>query len=160
MGSLGPAGRGIPESLLFIVGHPLSHTLSPAMHNGVIARLGLPLKYVAVDIPPAEAEGDGSGLLVLGLGSTYGAITGAVRRARADGRKVAHLHLRHLNPLPHNTGEVLARYRKVLVPEMNLGQLAFLLRGRYLVDAISYSKVQGKPFKVSEIVTKIDEVLR
>jgi 2-oxoglutarate ferredoxin oxidoreductase subunit alpha len=96
----------------------------------------------------------------VGWGSTYGSITAALRAQRAKGRRVGHLHLRHLNPFPRNLGEVLARYKKVLVPEMNLGQLCFLLRGRYVVDAISYSKVEGKPFKQSEIENKVLEVLK
>ena len=88
---------------------------------------------------------------MLGWGSTYGPIGAGCRRVRALGRKVAQAHLRHLNPLPANLGEVLARYRTVVVPEMNLGQLALLLRGRYLVDVRSYTKVSGLPFKAEEL---------
>ncbi len=111
---------------------------------------------VAKDIPPAVPDGDRDAeLLVVGWGSTFGAITGAVKRARAHGRKAAHLHLRHLNPMPENLGEVLARYPKILVPEINLGQLAFILRGRFLRDVIPLNKVQGAPFKESEILEKI-----
>jgi 2-oxoglutarate ferredoxin oxidoreductase subunit alpha len=116
---------------------------------------------IADDIPDVVPAGDPDGdLLVVGWGSTFGAITAAVREQRERGRRIGHVHLRHLNPMPRNLGEVMKRYRKVLVPEMNLGQLAFVLRGRYLVDAIAYTKVQGKPFKVGEVVAKIDEVLK
>jgi 2-oxoglutarate ferredoxin oxidoreductase subunit alpha len=132
----------------------------PLNHEHMVRTRAAKVDGIAKDIPEAVPTGDPDGdLLVVGWGSTFGAITAGVREQRARGRRIGHLHLRHLNPMPRNTGEVLKRYRKVLVPEMNLGQLAFVLRGRYLVDAISYSKVQGKPFKVSEIVNKIDEVL-
>ena len=105
------------------------------------------------DIPPLEVD-DPSGeakLLVLGWGSTYGSIGAAVRRARRAGHEVAQAHLRHLNPFPPNLGEVLRRYDKVLVPEMNLGQLALLLRGKFLVDAIAYNRVRGLPFTAAEV---------
>jgi len=102
------------------------------------------------------ANGD---LLVVGWGSTYGAITAAVRAQQAKGKKVAHLHLRHLNPMPRNVGDILKRYKKVLVPEMNLGQLCTVLRARHLVDCIPFNKVQGKPFTQQEVETRIEEVL-
>lgn len=108
---------------------------------------------IAADIPPLAVDdetGDAE-LLVLGWGSTYGPIGAAVRRVRARGERVAWAHLHHLNPFPRNTGEVLARYPKVLVPEMNLGQLALLLRARYLVDAASYTRVRGRPLTASEL---------
>jgi len=115
------------------------------------------VERVALDIPKAQVDGDPDGLLVLGWGSTYGAITGAVRRARAEGRRVGHLHLRYLNPMPADLGEVLARYDHVLLPEMNLGQLALLIRARFLRDLVQLNKVQGQPFKESEILGKIQE---
>jgi len=116
---------------------------------------------VAQDIPDLVPEGDANGdLLIVGWGSTFGSITAALRAQRAKGRRIGHVHLRHLNPFSRNLGEVMRRYRKVLVPEMNLGQLLWMLRARYLVDAIGYSKVQGQPFKQSEIEAKIEEVLR
>jgi 2-oxoglutarate/2-oxoacid ferredoxin oxidoreductase subunit alpha len=115
---------------------------------------------IAKDIPDIEIDGPESGdLLVLGWGSTHGAIMGAVTEARKQGRSVSRAHLRYLNPFPKNLGDVLKRYRKVLVPEMNMGQLAFVLRGTYLIDIVSYPKIQGKPFKIAEIMAKIDEVL-
>ena len=115
---------------------------------------------IAKDIPPVEVVGaDDAELLVLGWGSTFGALRAGVNNARAEGWSVAHAHLRHLNPLPPNLGEVLAAHRLVLVPELNRGQLSRLVRAEYLVDAISYSKVQGLPFKASELIDKIHELL-
>ncbi len=116
---------------------------------------------VADDIPVLEVE-DPSGeadLLVLGWGSSLGTITAAVARARADGRNVATAHLRHLNPFPANTGDVVRAYRTVLIPEMNMGQLAALIRAKYLVDAQSYSKVQGLPIFAEELEHEIARVL-
>jgi 2-oxoglutarate ferredoxin oxidoreductase subunit alpha len=95
-------------------------------------------------------------VLVLGWGSTYGPITAAVRRVRNGGRKVAQTHLRHLNPFPANLGEVLRRYDRVIVPEMNLGQLAMLLRAKYLVDVHSYSRVRGLPISLSELARDLE----
>ncbi|HYM84080.1 MAG TPA: 2-oxoacid:acceptor oxidoreductase subunit alpha, partial [Candidatus Dormibacteraeota bacterium] len=107
---------------------------------------------IAGDIPELQVFGPAQGdLLVLGWGSTYGAIRSAVERLQAEGHAVAHAHLRHLNPLPTNTEDVLRSYRRVLVPELNLGQLLLLVRGRYLVDAVGFHLVRGKPFKISEI---------
>jgi 2-oxoglutarate ferredoxin oxidoreductase subunit alpha len=114
---------------------------------------------IAQDIPPLKVQGDPTGdLLVVGWGSTYGAITTAVSHMRARGVKVSAVHLRHLNPFPPNLGEVLSGFKKVLVPELNLGQLLKVLRAQYLVDAVGLNKVQGLPFKVSEIEAKIAEL--
>ncbi|NUP76490.1 MAG: 2-oxoglutarate ferredoxin oxidoreductase subunit alpha, partial [Nonomuraea sp.] len=118
-------------------------------------------KIAGIDVPDLEvddADGDAK-VLVIGWGSTYGPIAAAVRRIRRAGGKVAQAHLRHLNPLPANTGEVLKRYDKVLLPEINLGQLALLLRARYLVDVISYNRVRGLPFKAEELAGVIQDVI-
>ena len=115
---------------------------------------------IAGDIPPLDVFGPDHGdLLIIGWGSTYGALRSAAERLQASGRSVAHAHLRYLNPFPANTGDVLRGYRRVLVPEINLGQLWFLLRGRYLVDAVSYGRVRGKPFRIQEIVDEAQRVL-
>jgi 2-oxoglutarate ferredoxin oxidoreductase subunit alpha len=115
---------------------------------------------IAADIPLLEVFGPSNGeLLILGWGSTYGAIRSAVERLQAQGRSVAHAHLRHLNPFPRNLGEVLGSYRRVLIPEVNLGQLSLLVRGRYLVDAVGYNRVRGKPFRISEIETEAERLL-
>src|SRR5262249_32922957 len=97
--------------------------------------------------------------LVIGWGGTYGAITTAVERAQRKGSKVAQAHLRYLNPMPKNTAEVLHSYKKVLVPELNNGQLSLLLRGMFLVDARGLNKIQGRPFLVSEIEEAIERLL-
>jgi len=107
-------------------------------------------------VPVGDPEGD---LLIVAWGSTYGPITAALKAQRAKGRKIGHVHLRYLNPLPRNLGEVIGRYHRVLVPEMNMGQLLWVLRAKYLVDAVGYDKIQGRPFKQAEIEAKIEEVL-
>ena len=115
---------------------------------------------IAGDIAPLEVYGPERGdLLILGWGSTYGAIRSAVERLHAEGKSVAHAHLRHLNPFPANTGDVLASYRHVLIPEVNLGQLLLLIRARYLIDAIGYDRVRGKPFRIAEIIDEAERVL-
>ncbi len=115
---------------------------------------------IADDIPPLEVFGPASGdLLILGWGSTYGAIRSAVESLQAAGKSVAHAHLRHLNPFPANTEDVLRSYRRVLIPEVNLGQLLWLVRARYLLDAVGYDRVRGKPFRISEIITEADRIL-
>src|SRR5207237_8583329 len=101
--------------------------------------------------------GDG---LVVGCGVTYGSLPTAVQRLHRKGHKVAHAHLRYLNPMPRNTGDVLKRYKQVLVPELNSGQLRMLLRAQFLVDAVGLNKVQGRPFLVSEIEQKIEDLLK
>jgi 2-oxoglutarate ferredoxin oxidoreductase subunit alpha len=131
----------------------------PANHERMVEIRTEKVERVADEIPLAEPDGaSADGLLVLGWGSTYGAITSAVRRARAIGRKVSQLHLRHLSPLPRNLGDVLARYDRVLVPEINLGQLAFLLQGRYVRPVERLNKVQGLPFSAGEIEQRILEL--
>jgi len=116
-----------------------------------IARSVAPLE---VDDPSGAAE-----VLVLGWGSTYGPIRSAIRELRSQGIHVAQAHLRHLNPFPANTGDVLRAYRQVLVPEMNLGQLALLLRARYLVDIQSHTAVRGLPFPSSELEEVIQKAV-
>jgi 2-oxoglutarate ferredoxin oxidoreductase subunit alpha len=109
-------------------------------------------KVARVDVPDLEVDAEGGEeLLVLGWGGTYGPIGAAVRRIRRDGGKVAHAHLTHLNPLPRNTGTVLRSYPRVLIPEMNLGQLLTLVRAEFLVDAIGYNQVRGLPFRSTEL---------
>jgi 2-oxoglutarate ferredoxin oxidoreductase subunit alpha len=123
----------------------------PANHDHMVrtraAKInGIPVPDAVVDDPSGRAR-----VLVVGWGSTYGPIGAACRRLRSAGHAIAHTHLRHLNPLPANLGEVLRGYERVIVPEMNLGQLALLLRARYLVDAISHTKVTGLPFQAEEL---------
>jgi len=115
---------------------------------------------IAEDIPPAVVEGDAKGdLLVLGWGGTYGAIRTAVEAKRKEGKSVSHLHLKYINPFQKNLGEVLYNFKQVLVPELNLGQLSKLIRMKFLIPAISLTKIQGLPFRSIEIEKKIDELL-
>ena len=116
---------------------------------------------IADDVPPLDVYGPDRGdLLILGWGSTYGAIRSAVERLHTQGgRSVAHAHLRHLNPFPANTEKVLRSYRRVLIPEVNLGQLSMLIRAQFLIDAEGYNRVRGKPFTIAEIVTQAERIL-
>ena len=131
----------------------------PANHDHMVRTraakvAGIEVPPLAVDDPTGDAE-----VLVLGWGSTFGPVTGAIRALRAAGVPVAHAHLRYLNPMPANTEDVLRRYRRVVVPEMNLGQLALLIRGLYLVDAIGINQVRGLPFRVDDLVGAIRSVI-
>jgi 2-oxoglutarate ferredoxin oxidoreductase subunit alpha len=133
----------------------------PANHERMVHLRAAKIAGIARDIPPVEVDdetGDAE-VLVIGWGSTYGAIAAGVRRVRARGLGVAHAQLVHLNPFPSNLGEVVGRYSKVLVPEVNLGQLSRLLRAEFLVDAQSLNKVQGVPFRAGEIEAAILELL-
>jgi 2-oxoglutarate ferredoxin oxidoreductase subunit alpha len=132
----------------------------PLNHEKMVETRARKIALVADEISQLVVQGPPRGdLLVLGWGSTHGAIAGAVERCRRKGLQVAAAHLRHLHPLPKNVGDVLKRYRKILVPELNAGQLCQILRSAFLVDVVSLSKVQGRPFLVSEIEQKIEEML-
>ena len=113
------------------------------------------VRRVRADVPDVEVYGDAEGLLVVSWGGTYGAVRSAVDAARAQGIQTGHVHLRWLNPLPSNLESVLRSFSQILVAELNLGQLARYLRGEYLIDAHSYAKIQGQPFKVSELLARI-----
>ncbi len=115
---------------------------------------------IADDIPLLEVSGPESGdLLVLSWGGTYGACTTAAERSRAAGLSVAHAHLRWLNPFPENLGQLLGQYRRVLIPELNMGQLRAIIRSTFLVNVEGLNKVKGKPFAVTEITAKIRELI-
>jgi 2-oxoglutarate ferredoxin oxidoreductase subunit alpha len=131
-------------------------------HNKMVHLRAQKVERIAEYIPDLQIEKGGvqeGELLVLGWGSTYGAIYTAVQRAQAEGLSVSHAHLRHLSPFPKNTGEVLSRFEKVLIPELNLGQLSLLIRGKYLVDAQQLNKVTGRPFLIREIEAKIHQMV-
>ncbi|WP_405535755.1 2-oxoacid:acceptor oxidoreductase subunit alpha [Streptomyces sp. NBC_00075] len=131
---------------------PANHDLMVRTRQAKIDGIDVP--DLVVDEPSGAAN-----TLVLGWGSTYGPITAAVRRLRAAGQPIAQAHLRHLNPFPRNLGEVLRRYDRVVIPEMNLGQLATLIRAKYLVDAHSYNQVNGMPFKAEQLATALKEAI-
>lgn len=132
----------------------------PANHQHMIDLRAKKVANIALDIPPQSVDGPAKGkLLVLSWGGTYGACATAVREVQGKGGSVAHAHLRYLNPFPANLGDLFKNYDKVLIPELNKGQLRLLIRGTYLVDAIGLNKVQGKPFSVYELTNKINELL-
>jgi 2-oxoglutarate ferredoxin oxidoreductase subunit alpha len=132
----------------------------PENHQHMVNTRAKKVAGVALDVPPQDVFGAASGkLLVVSWGGTFGACRTAVRDVCEAGLSVGHAHLRYMNPLPRNMAELLSRYEKVLIPELNLGQLRLLIRGYFLVDAIGLNKVKGKPFSVGEIVAKINEIL-
>lgn len=131
----------------------------PENHMHMVWTRAEKVARIADDIPELEIFGEAEGrLLVIGWGSTHGSITSAVEEMQRRGKSVSSVHLRHLNPFPRNLGEIIGKFDRVLVPELNMGQLAMLLRARYLVPAISFPKVKGKPFKISELTAKMDEL--
>ncbi|MDP1676467.1 MAG: 2-oxoacid:acceptor oxidoreductase subunit alpha [Bacteroidota bacterium] len=132
----------------------------PENHDLMVKLRAAKVERIANDIPLAKVEGPESGdILVVGWGGTYGTIKVATERKRKEGKSVAHLHLKYINPLPKNVGEILSKYKYVIVPEINLGQLIKILREKFLVSAIGLNKVQGLPFRSIEIEEKIDNVL-
>ena len=132
----------------------------PENHHLMVKLRQEKVDRAVADIPPVEVFGDSSGkVLVLGWGSTYGSITSAVEKMRNEGKSVSSAHLRHLNPFPGNLGDVLSNFETVIIPEMNLGQLCTMIRARYLVGAVPFSKVKGRPFQIREIVQKVEEYL-
>jgi 2-oxoglutarate ferredoxin oxidoreductase subunit alpha len=132
----------------------------PLNHENMVRIRAAKVAAVAQEIPNALPDGDADGdLLIIAWGSTAGSITAALKAQRAKGRKIGHLHLRYLNPLPSNLGDVIKRYKRVLVPELNMGQLLWVLRAKFLVDAVGLNKIQGRPFKQAELEQKIEEML-
>ena len=134
---------------------------SPKNHHPMTHLRADKIAGIVHDIPLAEIEGDQTGeVLVVGWGSTYGAIRTAVQRHQSKGHAVSHLHLRYINPLQKNVGELLARFKTILVPELNLGQLIKILRSEYLIPAVGFNKIMGLPLQAEEIEIKIDELLQ
>ena len=132
----------------------------PLNHEKMVRVRAAKVEAIAQDIPDINPAGDPDGdLLVVAWGSTHGSITAAVNSQRELGHRIGHVHLRHLNPFPRNLGNVLKRYKRVLVPELNMGQLLWLLRAKFLVNAIGLNKIQGRPFKQAELEQKISELL-
>jgi 2-oxoglutarate ferredoxin oxidoreductase subunit alpha len=133
----------------------------PANHQHMVNTRAKKVANIANELPSQKLDGPAAGdLLVLSWGGTYGACATAVHNVQALGKAVTHCHLRYLNPLPKELGDILKRFEKVLIPELNLGQLRTIIRANYLIDAIGLNKVQGKPFSVGEVVEKIDALLR
>ena len=132
---------------------PDNHEKMSQLRNEKVAK-------IANDIPPTEVFGQNNEeLLIIGWGGTFGTLRTAVKNKQAEGVSVSHVHLRYLNPLPEDLGDIMSRFKKVVVAELNLGQIVTIIRARYLVDAISFNKIQGQPFYVYEVESKIDEIL-
>lgn len=133
---------------------------SPSNHQHMSDTRARKIANIADFVPEQEVDGEESGdLLVLSWGGTFGSVRTAVRQAQQDGKSVSHAHLRYLSPFPKNLGTLIGNFKKVLIPELNLGQLSLVIRSQFLVDAIGYNKIQGKPFKVVELYNKINDVL-
>jgi 2-oxoglutarate/2-oxoacid ferredoxin oxidoreductase subunit alpha len=157
-----PGTRGLEHRIGGLEKESVSGNVSydPSNHQLMTDTRAWKVANIANDIPPVEVDGDeGAKLLVLGWGSTYGSIRAAARRVRLAGHEVATAHLRYLNPLPNNLGDVLRSYDKILIPEMNTGQLLKVIRAEYLLNAVGQNKVAGEPFKVTEITEKILEMV-
>lgn len=157
-----PGTPGLEHRLGGITGENLTGNISysPANHELMIRTRARKVAGITQDIPPTEIFGDANGdLVVLGWGSTFGPIREAVKQAREKGKKVSHIHLRYLNPLPRDLAAKLRQFKTVMIAEMNMGQLLKMVRADYLIDAVGFNKIQGRPFKVSELVTRINRVL-
>jgi 2-oxoglutarate/2-oxoacid ferredoxin oxidoreductase subunit alpha len=132
----------------------------PANHQHMVDTRAKKVANIANDIPPQKLDGPASGdVLIVSWGGTYGACATAAHTLQAKGRAVTHCHLRYLNPLPNELGDIMKQFKKVLIPELNMGQLRTVIRAKYLIDAIGLNKVQGKPFSVAEVVEKIESLL-
>ena len=132
----------------------------PENHHFMVRLRQEKVDRAVADIPLIEVMGEPTGkVLVLGWGSTYGSISSAVEKMQREGKSVSSAHLRYLNPFPRNLGEVLSGFETVIIPEMNLGQLCTMIRAKYLVDAVPFSKVKGRPFQIREIIRKVEEYL-
>ncbi len=157
-----PGTKGLEHRIGGLSGENLTGNVShsPANNELMVRIRARKIAGIAREIPPIEVFGDPSGdLVVLGWGSAYGPIREAVKHVRAKGKKVSQVHLRYLNPLPRDLGETLKRFKQVMVAEMNMGQLLKMVRADYLIDAFGFNKIQGRPFKVSEIENRINRAL-
>lgn len=158
-----PGTKGLEHRIGGITGEHLTGniTYSPSNHELMIRMRARKVAGITQEIPPIQIFGDeqGGDIVMLGWGSTFGPIREAVKQMRAKGKKVSHIHLRYLNPMPKDLEEKLRRFKKVMVAEMNMGQLLKLVRADYLIDAIGCNKIQGRPFKVSELVTRMSRAL-
>ena len=154
-----PGTAGLEHRMGGIEKEDLTGNISydPANHEKMVKIRAAKVKKIEEDIPEIALEfGDeNDDILLLGWGSSYGAIRSAVKQLRADGFKVAQAHLRYINPMPKNTEQLLRKFKKVIVPEKNNGQLVKLIREQFLIDAISYTKVQGLPFTQYDIVQQV-----
>ena len=131
----------------------------PENHHKMTELREQKVQKIVNDIPKTEVLGKKSGdILILSWGGTYGSCRSATERLQNDGKKVSHVHLRWINPLPKDLGEILIRFKNIVIPELNMGQLSKLIRADYLVDAVGLNLVKGRPFKASDIVDKVKEL--
>jgi 2-oxoglutarate ferredoxin oxidoreductase subunit alpha len=158
-----PGTPGLQHRVGGITGEHLTGNISysPSNHELMIRMRARKIAGITREIPPIEIFGDADGgdIVMLGWGSTFGPIREAVKQSRAKGKKVSHIHLRYLNPLPADLADKLRSFKKVLVAEMNMGQLLKMVRADYLIPAVGINKIQGRPFKVAELVTRISRAL-
>jgi 2-oxoglutarate/2-oxoacid ferredoxin oxidoreductase subunit alpha len=157
-----PGTVGLEHRMGGLAKAPLTGNVSyvPEHHEQMVSDRAEKIARLADFLPEQEVFGSSSGdLLMLSWGGTYGAVRSAVTQAQRNGRSVAHVHLRYLNPLPRNLRDILDQYKQIVVPELNGGQLTFLLRGRFALNIQAFPKMQGRPFKISEISDKIEELL-
>src|SRR5216684_440897 len=158
-----PGTKGLEHRVGGIAGEHLTGNISysPANNELMVRMRARKIAGIAREIAPTEVFGDAAGgdLLVLGWGSTFGPIREGVKQVREKGKRVSHVHLRYLNPLPPDLEETLKRFKQVMIAEMNMGQLLKMVRADYLIDAFGFNKIQGRPFKVSEIVNRINRAL-
>lgn len=157
-----PGIKGLEHRMGGLSKAPVTGNVSydPDHHEQMVHDRAAKVARLAEIIPDQEVFGPDSGeLLLVSWGSTYGAVRSAVRKAQAEGKDVAHAHLRYINPFPSNLRDILSRYKRVVVPELNGGQLAFLLRGRYAINVQSYPKLHARPFKIQEVQDKIAAIL-
>ncbi len=157
-----PGTAGLEHRIGGLSKAPITGNVSydPAHHQQMVSDRAEKIAQLAEFLPEQEVFGPSSGdLLLLSWGGTFGSIRSAVAQAQQNGRSVAHAHLRYLNPLPRNLREILSNYKQVVVPELNGGQLAFLLRGRFALNIQAYPKMHARPFKISEITEKIEQIL-
>lgn len=157
-----PGTVGLEHRMGGLAKAPLTGNVSyvPEHHEQMVGDRAEKIARLADFLPEQEVFGSSSGdLLMLSWGGTYGAVRSAVTQAQRNGRSVSHVHLRYLNPLPRNLRDILSQFKQIVVPELNGGQLAFLLRGRFALNIQSFPKMQGRPFKISEISNKIEEIL-
>ncbi len=158
-----PGTRGLEHRIGGLEKDNLSGNISydPDNHDYMVKIRTKKVENIANDIPLAQTDGDGSGeLLVVSWGGTYGSVNSAVHNKRSEGLSVSHMHLRYLNPLPNNLGQILNNFKQILVPEINLGQLVKILRDKYLVSAIGFNVVRGLPLRALEIEETIDELIK
>ena len=156
-----PGTEGLEHRIGGLEKENLSGNVSydPDNHHQMTLQRQEKVDIISNFIPPAEIFGKASGeLLVISWGGVYGSVKSAVKKSQEEGISVSHVHLKYLNPFPKNLGDILLKFNKILIPELNMGQLRFIIRAKYLVDAIGLNKIAGKPFSSQEVFNKIESI--